>query len=237
MTVFRPYKLDQVTIVGLGKSSYDLISFQHQYFKVVPNSQVWTINAGGYLYRHDVLWDMHTKEYLDKIDYQPALDRREWLKNHDKPVVMAKADANIPTSFTYPLREVIDTLQTPYFLTSVGYMLAFAMLCEVKSVRLYGVDFDYGPGQAAHEVGRPCAEFWLGRMVERGIKVEVTTNTTLLGMTDRAKGKLYGYEQPAEFEFPIEGGKPRFIGPDYDDLSVSPITEVSTVVPFEKKEA
>jgi hypothetical protein len=211
-----PRKLKTVTIIGLGASVYDWVSRVHDEFD--NDGDIWTINAGGALFRHDLLWDMHTPEWLEERNIQRALKRRQWLKNHDKPIMMPKALPEYPTSITYPLRTIIEKTRSAYFASGLAYVLAMAYCCEVDRLRLFGCDFSYQRDINTHdEQGRACCEYWVGRLIERGTRVEVTNNTHFLDMINRFQGRIYGYHEKVQFDFPLDGGPGIFVGPDYVD--------------------
>jgi hypothetical protein len=216
MALWNPKPLKSVDIVGLGASVYTLIRNTHDVFpEREPNShQVWTLNSGCKLLYHDVCFDMHTDEYLQAqfdaetkagkvIHPDRVFNRRKWMKEHPgKPLVMAKADPEIPTSVTYPLKKVVETSNCAYFDTGLAYMIAAAIyLCKVESIGLYGCDYSYNiPGQDAKEDGQACAEFWVG---------------VAKGMIQRENGRLYGYHEKLAFEI-NDDGTGKFIGPDYE---------------------
>lgn len=203
----------------MGASVYDWVSITHRDF-LDDLGEVWTINAGCRLFRHDVLWDMHTPKWLDKKKLDRAIRRREWLKQHghDKPIMMPRADPDFPTSVTFPLRQVIEETNSVYFSSGMAYLLAMAYCCKVKRLRLFGCDFSYARDINTHdEQGRACCEYWVGRLIEKGTRVEVTNNTHFLDMLTRSKGHIYGYDEPIEFEYPETGGAGHFLGPDYVD--------------------
>ncbi len=208
-----PRQVDTVTLLGLGASIYDWVNVTHKDFS--DQGEVWTINAGGKLFRHDLLWDMHSEKWLQDRKCERAIKRHEWLKTHDKPVVMPQALPEFPTSITFPLREAIEKTNSCYFSTGLAYPLAWAYCCGVKRLRLFGCDFSYSRDTNTHdEQGRACCEYWIGRLIEKGCRVEVTNNTHLLDMLTRSNGTIYGYPEPAVFDFAPDG-KGRFVGPDY----------------------
>lgn len=212
---FFPRKIDRLTIVGLGKSVYDYVVAAYEYN--VDLGEVWTINAGASIFRHDIAFDMHTDEYVAASpEKEKILRRREKLKRHDKPIYMPKASAEYPTSLTYPLREIIGKTGSSYFSNGMAYMIAMALVCEAKEVTFFGCDFSYARDKNSHdEQGRACCEYWVGRLVGTGCKVGHSLNTHFMDMHSRSKGKIYGYHEPVQFDFPVEGGKGVFVGPDY----------------------
>jgi hypothetical protein len=232
MAKWDPKPLKSVTICGLGASVYTLIRNTHDVFppdETPETHQVWTLNSGCKLLYHDVCFDMHTDEYLLKqceIESQSGkvlhpdrtLNRRKWMKEHPgKTIVMAKADPEIPNSFTYPLKQVVEASNCAYFDTGLAYMIAAAIhLCKVENLGLYGCDYAYNiPGQDSKEFGQACAEFWVGIAKGMGVNIYVPALSSLLNMIDREQGRLYGYHEPLEFTV-NDDGTGKFIGPDYD---------------------
>lgn len=208
LQVIRP--IERLTILALGRSVNDWIQC-HYNFEGYNFGEIWTINA-GWLFRHDVLWDMHTPEYIDALPENEAHKirvRRDQLVNHDKPIIMARAVATHPTSVTFPLGEVVDLTQSNYFLNGMAYMLATALCCKVKRLSLFGVDM-LGP---EHALGRACILYWLGRLIESGCQVGPSSTTDLIDALRRGSGSIYGYHEPITFEY--GGVEPRFAGPDY----------------------
>jgi hypothetical protein len=218
--LWQPSPIDTLTIVGLGVSVYDWVRCNHAQFNY--EGTVWTVNAGAVTFRHDLVFDMHEPKWLEAMEqkdpkgFSRISRRREWLKKHDKPIIMPRHRPEWPTSLTYPLRRVVEETHSCYFATGVAYMLAAAKICKVKTLKLFGCDFSYCRDTNTHdEQGRACCEYWLGRIIESGTRVEVTTNTHLLDMITRSQGRIYGYDEQVTFEFPNTGGMGRFIGPDY----------------------
>ncbi len=223
MAQYEIRPIEHLAILGLGTSCYQWVAATYDH---MPECEIWTINAGAYVFRHDVVFDMHTAKYLEnhkktskESNLQRIDRRREWLKTHNKPIIMAQADPDIPNSLTYPLKKVVEGTNSCYFATGVAYMLALAYMAKVKKLGLFGVDFSYDRDKQTHyEVGQRCCEYWLGRLLERGCSIELPNDTHLLDMKHRTtKGTIYGYDEPLEFEFPIGGGMGKFIGPDYAD--------------------
>ncbi len=88
--LLKPREIDKLTIVGLGASVYDFVN--HTWLNFEETGEVWTINSGAMIFRHDMLWDMHTPEFLELKhkakgkSMEPALRRREWLNIVDLSV-------------------------------------------------------------------------------------------------------------------------------------------------------
>jgi hypothetical protein len=193
-----PRKIDKLTIVGLGKSVYDWVNYQWLNFE--PEQEIWTINAGATVFRHDIVFDMHSERWIAEMDEATlirVMRRRSWLKSHDKPIYMPKAMPEFPTSVTYPLEDVIQKTGSCYFSTGIAYMLAMALCCGVKQLMLWGCDFSYDRNSNSHdEQGRACAEYWVGRLVGAGCHVGSSPGSHFMDGHRRSQGKIYGYDEP-----------------------------------------
>lgn len=111
-------------------------------------------------------------------------------------------------SFEYPFAEVVEEFQVGYLQNGVAYMIAFAMLCDVKKLYLYGCDYDFRTPGSMYEAGRCCVEYWMGRAHERGIGIVLPDKSNLQDMQKISQLGLYGfgYEQP---EFELVDGRVR----------------------------
>jgi hypothetical protein len=199
--VFMPRPITELVILGMGQSSQSWPGFISD--RADFSGEVWTINAGGMAFQHDVVFDMHTEEYVfsqDEVTLNRILARRKWLETHNKPVVMPKALPRYPTSLSYPLKLVHEKTNSDYFACGMAYMLAMAFLCDVKLMIIMGCDYiaqkTDRDGTVRMEDGRACVEYWIGRMAERGCKFMVTEKSPLCGASTRGSGKVYGYHRP-----------------------------------------
>ena len=68
----------------------------------------------------------------------------------------------------YPLREVIRDCRSSYFLTTISYMLAYAIHLKYSKIFLYGID--QGPSWELQQ-GKPHVCYWVGFANGRGIEV------------------------------------------------------------------
>lgn len=117
-----------------------------------------------------------------------------WLKDHPGPIYTSKAYPEYPGTIDYPLAEVIEAVGVPYFSTSVAYAVGDAIRLGdlgLEEIQLYGCDFTY-PDKHVSEAGRACVEFLLAIAIQRGIKVVIAEDSTLMDVSE-PKRKLYGY--------------------------------------------
>jgi hypothetical protein len=205
-------------ILGMGQSIYGWISNCWSNFDA--SSEIWVINSGALCLRHDIVFDMHTDEYIDNLKEsikERVTNRRDWMKTHDRTIVMPKSSPEYPTSITYPLKAVFERSNSLYFSNGIAYMLGMAYCCDVEQLMLFGCDFSYDRDTNTHdEQGRACAEYWVGRLVEKGTKVGFGPDTHFMDSYTRSQGKIYGYHELVTMDFPNSGeGKAKFVSPDY----------------------
>lgn len=114
-------------------------------------------------------------------------------------------------SYEYPFAEVVEEFQCGYLQNGVAYMIAFAMLCKVKKISLYGCDFDFRTPGSMYEAGRCCVEYWMGRAHERGIGLVLPDKSNLQDMQKIGKLGLYGFgfQQP---KFEVHNERVRVAG-------------------------
>lgn len=204
-----PRPIEKLVILGLGKSSQDWPGFLCDHPEAW-DLEVWTVNAGARAFNHDVVFDMHTDEYiysLPESELMKVLPRREWLKTHDKPIVVPKVVPELPTSVAYPLKLVVEQTRSNYFANGLSYMLALAYMCGVRQLFLFGTDFSYKADDKhlAIESGRACSEYWLGRLAEAGCMICVSAASPLMDTKERSKGIIYGHVSPLKLSFDPEG--------------------------------
>ena len=156
--------------------------------------------------RADLYFDPH--EYWDGTGrdgkhFYPVGEKREdvvsWLNCLGAPVYMHKHYPEIPNSREFPMKEMAklcgnangwqDT-DEPYAESSIGYMIGFAALTLKPGdmVGLWGVDLS-SAGEYAFQ--RPNAEYLLGFLRGRGIKIYVPPESALLSSEFPERGR-YG---------------------------------------------
>lgn len=166
--------------------------------------------------------------WFELHDMQTITDSEEdqkhlkWLQAQPagRPIYMQEAHADIPAAVRFPLERVVKVFGR-YFTSSIGYMLALAILegrddslAVVDPEAAYGWIGIYGIDLAADtEYGdqRPNAEYLVGVAKGLGIEIVIPKESALL-RADR----LYGYE-------PGLGDGP--VGEAYDRKRVRDLTE------------
>lgn len=93
----------------------------------------------------------------------------------------------------YPLEAVVNAVGTTYLNSTVAHAVAYAIYACVTEIHLYGCDFSYPHAHKA-EAGRGCVEHLLGIAKERGIRVVLPVDTTLMDQCVPEDAKPYGYD-------------------------------------------
>jgi hypothetical protein len=193
-----------VALVALGPSSREffiegavLEGFELQ------TDEVWAINGGMIAFRHDRVFNMHDLRRTAKR--VPRLGQAMMV--HDRPILCPIPYPEFPTSYAYPLSEVIQATGENYLNSTVAYAIAYAVSLKVKDIWLYGCDFWY-PDLQRREQGGQCAAYWLGQLRAFGIHYHLPQNSSLLDALEvreysNEKGEkfsrrpYYGYEEGA----------------------------------------
>lgn len=190
--VLKPRPIDKLIIVGMGLTAIQFINhcFEFGYANKDEKTEIWAINNAAHAFNCDMCWSIHD----DRMMHLEQFSRggKPYLNDLKCPIVLAEALADYPNSLEYPLHEVWKEFQETYFNNTTAYMIAFAMLCGVKQIYMFGTDYNYG-GHTVFENGRPCTEYWLGRARERGVEIYVPPNGMLLDVMARKSQGIYGY--------------------------------------------
>lgn len=187
-----------VAIVGLGPSlsGYTNVTKslggRHKFC-----SETWAINALGSVIQCDRIFhmdDVRIQEIRAKANPESNIAAMlEWMKKTTVPIITSRAHPDYPALQEFPLEAVLNEFDIAYFNSTVAYAVAYAVFIGVKQLSLFGVDFTY-PNAHDAEKGRACVEFWMGIASERGIKLTVPTNTTLLDAIHPERERFYGFD-------------------------------------------
>lgn len=182
-----------VAIVGMGPG-------WNQY-KTHDCSEVWALNMGGFLLEKFDRWFMTDpierrsavlagKFALSKDETIPMSVGivKERIREINAPFVSAWAYPDLEQYESYPLEEVVGQFGIPYFVNTISYMIAYAMLKGYKRIALFGVNQQSASEYMYH---KPCVEFWIGMALGQGIQVEVHGNRS--EVCQNTNGILYGY--------------------------------------------
>jgi len=187
-----------VAIVGLGPSSAVYVDIckrlgdRRKYC-----DQTWVINAFGAVLVHDLLFHMDdVRVQMIRAQAEPQSNIAamvQWLRTHVGPVVTSIAHPDFPALIEFPLEDMVNEFPVCYFNSTAAYAVAYAIHKRVSKISLFGIDFTYPDAHDA-EKGRACVEFWLGIATQRGIKLAMPKETTLMDAMRTQAQRFYGYD-------------------------------------------
>jgi len=193
-----PHKIERVALISLGPSKTDYLeSCLESCYQDVGTEwdEVWTVNAGLRAFNHDRVFIMDDL----RVQAQRYPKYAKWLKAHKKPIVTSTAYKEFPTSETYPIEEVLHLVgEDAWFPNTIVYVIAYALLKGVKSLYLYGADFQYA-SLVHREEGSQAAAYLIGMAKVLGMTTILSPETTLLSprgikvIDGHSYRPLYGY--------------------------------------------
>lgn len=191
-------KPKHVAILGLGPSLDQYTNIckrvggRHKY-----SDETWCINSLGNVIACDRIFHMDDVRIQEiRAAAQPQSNiaaMLEWLKTTTIPVTTSRPHPDYPALEPFPLIEVLNDCKHGYFNSTAAYAVAYAIWLGVERISLFGCDYTY-PNAHDAEKGRACVEFWLGMAAERGIRITVPKNTTLLDALHTQRERFYGYD-------------------------------------------
>ncbi len=117
----------------------------------------------------------------------------KWLAKNLVPIFMQHRYNDVPASIAYPKDQILSEFgdARPYFTNQVAWMIALAMTEGATVIGLWGINYGI---ETEYMIQRGSAEYWLGRAAERGIRIVLPPECTLLAQP----ALLYGYESHDE---------------------------------------
>jgi hypothetical protein len=190
-----PKRAPKVALVGFASSSKHLAPYTDHSW------EIWGMNE---LYkqvpRWDRLFEIHTLEHLRSESSREGQGEPHltWLRKQPGPgdplfcpVYMQKHFDDIPASVELPVAELAAMGipgDPPYFTSTPAYMIAMAIAMGYEEIGLWGIDL---LESQEYQYQRPCAEFWCGYAIGKGIKITIASTSALC-----KANYLYGFTYP-----------------------------------------
>lgn len=209
----------KIAIVAMGKSHAQFVLAKTH---SQPIDEVWAINAMAGVVYHDRVFMMDpASRFLDSEDAGTQTGiMRSVLAKHPGPIYTCELDSRCPGLVEFPLEEVMNACGTGYFNNTVAYAIGYGIAAKVAEMHLYGIDFSYKKVVHFAEAGRACCEFLLAKAMERGIKIGIAHESSLLDSNEPVQSKLYGYHRlPDPLVVGLEDGK--FVTKKYSEIKQS----------------
>ena len=137
---------------------------------------------------------------MDVLDEKPQVlagsqnlaEAIERINASGKPFIAPFKYAEIPNSVPFPLERYYEKFGAPYFLNTIAYMVAFALLEGAEEIEIFGVN---QASSSEFFFEKASVEYMLGIAVGMGVKVSINgERSELLTTKTRFGGSmLYGY--------------------------------------------
>ena len=187
-------ELDNIFILGRGKS---LVRCP---VKKPDKTEYWGCNNIYKVREVDRLFIMHN---IYATQFNRDQDLIKNINEKDFPVYTLGDYKVLKNNIAYPMEEVIQEFGISYFLNSISYMLPLAIMQKPKNIVLFGVDMSFGTRTEYMRNEKACIEFWIGGAIGKGIRVQITMESTLLKR--RGRNTFYGmkFVQKEKGEHPV----------------------------------
>jgi len=178
---------EHIVLLALGPTWYQCP--RRNLLPKSPECEVWGINT---IYRNyaglDKLFMMHdvrTEILLNDYNFINTVNSEGF------PVYTAGNYDALKNNVVFPIEEVISEFQVGFFMNSLTYMIAYAIMQNPKRISFFGIDMRPDSQYEWHVNEKGCIEFWCGVAVSRKIKLEIPKESYVLrrAMT----GSFYGF--------------------------------------------
>lgn len=185
----------KVALVALGPTAAGYVELSQKFgSRHKMFDQTWVVNKFAGLFEADLIFhmdDFRLQERRAEAGNHVIGEMLKEMKATKTPIITSRCYEDYPSAEAYPLQEVVNTFGFPYFNGTVSYAIAYAALKGVTELSCFGCDFAWANTPQKVERGRACCEYWIGRAMERGMRVRVLEYSNLL---DGGKPQLYGYD-------------------------------------------
>jgi hypothetical protein len=196
---YSPYRVTQlrtrkIAILGFGRTAKDC-PWQDDTWELWAMNGFWRAAEPDHGIkvpeeRYTLWFDLHTMDYTRAYGKVANIEglQEAWLqKDHPFKVFMLEEEPGLPSVVRFPIEGLIEKLGRDYFTSTVAYALAYALAQDdVAEIGLWGIDLTHNTEYAEQ---RPCAEYWIGRAEQMGIRVTIHEDSALLKQRGR-----YGYD-------------------------------------------
>lgn len=194
----KRYSGKAITIIGNGPSimqNYDKESDTAEFVNIQTDNPVWTLNGGWMVYKSEIGFAMDDLRLNNKPDHVETFQLH--CKEITCPLITSTAYPEYPKSIEFPLADMVKKIPFRLYHETVHYMLAFAILCGVRSITMFGCDYKHGKEPEC----RAGTEAWIMAASLMGIEVMVSTESALLKRSQVEMwedGQYYGYRKDSE---------------------------------------
>lgn len=175
--------LDNIFILGRGPS------LMRCPVKKPEKTEYWGCNDIYKVRELDRLFIIHD---IYAIQFNRDKDLIKNINKKGPPVYTLGGYKVLKNNIIYPIEEVLRGFGVSYLLNTASYMLALAIIQRPKGIVLFGVDMFCGTKTEYMRNEKACLEFWIGVAIGKGIRIQITMQSTLLKRLGR--NPFYGMD-------------------------------------------
>lgn len=185
----------RVALVGTAISSRGMAPFGD------PEWEIWGCSMGnaGHVGPEHLLRRISVWFELHSIADMTGLENREWtlpyynwLKEQKCQVFMQEKNPYVPNAEVFPMPTLVSKFGKNWFTSTVAWMMAYAVLCKVDEIGIFGVDM--AMDLELYSGQRDALARWVEIAREQGIKVSIPWESCL-----GQHRPLYGYDEATPF--------------------------------------
>jgi hypothetical protein len=163
--------LDKIIICAQGPSWYQCPD------KVPSNCEIWGSNV---IYRDHCVDRLFFGHDARGHFLEDDIHLFENLNALDIPVYTMSLFKPLTKNALVPVMEILEEFNIGFFLTTIAYMVATAIMQKPKCIEFYGVDMRPDAGGETYGNEKGCVEFWVGVAKGRGIIFKNTLESYIL---------------------------------------------------------
>lgn len=187
-----------VRLIALGPSCAEAT------WKAPEGVDTWGIQYCWRNFKLDRAFVMDDEDWIKAKNnsFAVPIDMAKEMRESKVPIYVAKKWSDVENTVEYPIKEVLEYFKPiKYFMNSMAYMFALAIMEGYERIETYGIDLRYF-GDLGDELKYPtnwldethCGAFWVGLAIGKGIEVVTSQRSSLMQPIHPKGVKLYGYE-------------------------------------------
>jgi hypothetical protein len=167
---------NKLAIIGCATETRDNVDYSD------PDLDIWVFNESAvkdWCKRADAVFQLHQEEVWKSPVNRGDAEHGKWLMSGNTPTIyMLEKYPEVPKAVKYPMDEIVTALlpnftvdseraRKDFFTSTISYSYALGIYLGYKEIHTYGVEL---ADESEYREQQPCAMFWNGIAVGRGIK-------------------------------------------------------------------
>uniref|UniRef100_A0A6M3LS15 Uncharacterized protein n=1 Tax=viral metagenome TaxID=1070528 RepID=A0A6M3LS15_9ZZZZ len=155
--------------------------------------------------------------------FEDDMNLFENLNNYGAPVYTVGECKQLNNTAVIPIGAIMEEFKVGFFLTTIAYMIAMAIMQKPEALEYYGVDMRPDAGGETYGNEKGCVDFWTMVAMGRGIKFSNTLESYIL--KTKQEGNFPNFRAKVAqnglvHQIPEHERNPYFIGMNYKIIPV-----------------